>query len=188
MSKASVRNIIKQRKLSKIANSRSDLESANLLGATLEKNFGLAATVGLTAAEFLCTLRDGKLPKDQNEIISFVSGLSNEMMYKIHEIFPDALPRPLAIRSLVIATMQLLANADLLTGINAPLTPVYENGKLNIEISVTGEDITITDRGNKFADEAFAGTNIFANPDIYGQTFYKLSLRAAKYIVEKLSK
>lgn len=188
MSKASVRNIIKQRKLSKIANSRSDLESANLLGSTLEKNFGLAATVGLTAAEFLCTLRDGKLPKDQNEIISFVSGLSNEMMYKIHEIFPDALPRPLAIRSLVIATMQLLANADLLTGINAPLTPVYENGKLNIEISVTGEDITITDRGNKFADEAFAGTNIFANHDIYGQTFYKLSLRAAKYIVEKLTK
>lgn len=188
MSKASVRNIIKQRKLSKIANTRSDLESANILGATLEENFGLAATVGLTAAEFLCTLRDGKLPKDQNDLINFVSELSNDMMYRIHDVFPDALPRPLAIKSLVIATMQLIANADLATGIKAPLSPTYENGKLNIEISVTGEEITITNRGNEFADKAFAGTNVFANPDIYGQTFYKLSLNAAKYIVEKLSK
>lgn len=188
MSKANVRNIIKQRKLSKFAKLGSDIETANNLFATLENNFGLAATVGITAAEFLCTLRDGKLPNDKDELITFLSELVNEKMYEIHDIFPDALPRPLAIRPLVIATMHLLANADLLTGIIAPLTPVYKNGKLNFEIALTGEDITITDRGNKFADKAFSGTNIFANPDIYGQTFYDLSLGAIKYIVEKLSK
>ena len=166
MSKASVRNIIKQRKLSKFAKLGSDIETANNLFSTLENNFGLAATVGITAAEFLCTLRDGKLPNDKDELITFLSELVNEKMYEIHDIFPDALPRPLAIRPLVIATMHLLANADLLTGIIAPLTPVY----------------------NKFADKAFSGTNIFANPDIYGQTFYDLSLGAIKYIVEKLTK
>ncbi|MGN1281839.1 MAG: hypothetical protein ACI4UM_08070 [Succinivibrio sp.] len=188
MSKKSNEKQIKLKRAKKAVEQATPYNSTLSLLTTFERNMPLAAVIGLSVAEILMNIREGTAPKD-NTFSQFVAEVCNSRQHALHDLYPEQMPpKPFPISSLIIATMQILDNAELVTGIRAQLVPRLENEKITIDIKTDPKNISLLDKGNEYIQKANSICNLFTSLDTYGPRFAELAYQEVVYILEKQPK
>ena len=183
MSKKSVENEIKLKRAKKAVAEATPYGCAQQLMAVMQNNMPFAATVGLSCAEILKFIEDGKAPKDKT-FSQFVAVLCNEKQHSLHNLYPNEMPpKPFPVTSLVIAAFQVLDNAKLVEGIKADLVPTLVKDKLTIDIHTDPANIKITERGKDYIQNASSACNMFSSAATYGPGFAKILVDEVAYII-----
>lgn len=183
MSKKSVENEIKLKRARKAVAEATPYGCAQQLLAVMQNNMPFAATVGLSCAEILKFIEDGKAPKDKT-FSQFVGALCNDKQHSLHNLYPNEMPpKPFPVASLAIAVMQVLDNAELVEGIKADLVPTLVKDKLTIDIHTDPANIKITDRGREYIKKASSACNLFSSAATYGPSFARILVEEVAYIV-----
>lgn len=183
MSKKSVENEIKLKRAKKAVAEATPYGCAQQLMSVMQNNMPFAATVGLSCAEILKFIEDGKAPKDKT-FSQFVAVLCNDKQQSLHNLYPNEMPpKPFPVASLAIAALQILDNAKLVEGIKASLVPTLVKDKLTIDIHTDPANISITERGKEYLKKASSACNLFSNAQTYGPGFARILVEEVAYII-----
>ncbi|MGN0894456.1 MAG: hypothetical protein ACI4ND_05610 [Succinivibrio sp.] len=188
MSKKSIEKKIRLKKAMKAVKNATPYKYTLSLLESFEGSMLLATIVGLSIAEILKSIDENKAPKDSSftNFVAYICEYRQRALFNFYAGQTTSEPYPII--SLIIAVMQILDNADLLTGIKAQLVPTIEKGKLTIDIKTDPKNISLLEQGKEYIKSADSICSLFTAPEDYGQKFAELAYSKVVYILDKLPK
>ncbi len=180
LSKRKIQERILKSKIKDLTNKDFAIKTLSIL----KDNQSTSATLGLTLYLILRQIKENKVPKTTS-FEQFVVANCASAKITIYEIFPDdddddGYP----IQFIGCTVLQILDNAELVTGVRAPLTPIVEHGLYAIDIKIDQNAIELTDNANEILRNLYS-IDPSTPANIMGKYYANLAIEYMQKIVDK---